>query len=129
MTGELKEAKAHIRWLEDELSAANNADAYLEDIDATLTEIKSDLGLLCDTFNTIAGAINQNTEVLNKLVDRVNAHSEVLRELVNVLAPKPPPPPADILNEFFANAPGTQNKPKDPKPRKTGLLSRPKKGR
>ena len=129
-----QELKGHIRWLEDELSAANNIDGDLENIDGALTEIKSDLGnntdalkRLCDTYNTIAGSINQNTETLNKLIDCVNGHSEVLRELVNVLAPKPPPAPADILNEFFANAPDTTNKPKAPKPRKTKLSVVPKK--
>ena len=112
---EVKELKEHVRWLKDELSAANTIDGDLENIDGALTEIKSDLGnfietfnhntketkRLFDAFNGIADAINQHIEVLNKLRDGYNRHTEVLRdhtqvlrELIGALAPKGPAPPS-----------------------------------
>ena len=119
---DLHELKKQIDWLQDELSAASNVDGSLDNIDAELTEIKDDL-------NRCVMAIDRNTDKLNEVVGAINQFAEAVKKLlVEVLTPKPPPPPSDTLGEFFgkagANKPKARagkTKPRKTKPRKTRL--------
>lgn len=121
---DLYELKKQIDWLQDELSAATNFDGQLEDIDAALSEIKSDLGRFIDAFNSNATKLERLFDAYSTIVDHINQHTEALKKLlVEVLTPKPPPAHSDMLGEFFAKAFTNNSKARaaKPKPRKTKL--------
>ena len=113
-TGELRELKEHIRWLEDELSTANNIDGNLENIDGALTEIKSDFGTLIDAFNRNAQELKCLFNASNAIADAINRYNETLKKLlIEILTPKTPAPFASTnKSKERATTPKRRNKTK-----------------